>query len=388
MLYRTLFPAAVTAVAAGLFCACQKSDTEPGPAAPQVPEISLREVAELLASVPLETDQMEEVHDAAFSSALNGYDEEYRMKDLFTAPGTGVGAAEAAKAGTYARPLRELLREAFFASVTKAGGAEDPEAWLDALASSDVQIYWPYSEQWDGSALPVVTYDPGEGATRNEGYALQEDGTLQKLMVDENTPLERPVWVVNRNEDAQYKTLELLRREDPSWGSGGEILVKASADEPGKTLVLRSFTGHRQFDSWFAGASEFFVKMGAVEKFKATTEAEMRLYEPAITDFMVVVRRARMGEEIPFNAILVSEWTKQLSSCGLMIIEDDGGTRTNWKSSAMVKVNSKSYGIELDIPLSSRDDIVWRGTLTRSFLERNSGEPVRLGDATLTFELL
>ena len=71
-----------------------------------------------------------------------------------------------------------------------------------------------------------------------------------------------------------------------------------------------------------------------------------------------------------------------------MIIEDDGGTRTNWKCSAMVKVNSKSYGIELDMPLYSRDDIVWRGSLTRAFFERNSGEPVRLGDATLTFELI
>ena len=388
MLYRTLFPSALAALAAIFCCACHKAGPDSGVPVPPLPEISLQEVAALLASVPLETDQLEEVHDAAFSSALNGYDEEYTMQDLFAAPGTGVGAAAPAKADRYARPLRDLLREALLAGVTKADAASSPEAWLEALARSDVQIYWPYSENWDGQALPVVTYDPGEGATRNEGFALQEDGTVQKVMVDENTPLERPVWVVNRNEDAAYKTLELLRREDPSWGSGGEILVKAAAEEPGKTLILRSFTTHRQFDSWFAGASEFFVKLGAVEKFKASTEAEMRLYDPAVTDFMVVVRRARMGEEIPFNAILVSEWTKQLTSCALMIVEDDGGSRTNWKCSAMVKVNSKSYGIELDLPLYSRDDIVWRGTLTRSFLERNSGEAVRLGDATLTFELI
>ena len=128
--------------------------------------------------------------------------------------------------------------------------------------------------------------------------------------------------------------------------------------------------------------------MGAVEKFMASTEAEMRLYEPAITDFMVVMRRSQLGQEIPFDAVLVSEWTKQLTSCGLCVVEDDGGTRTSWKCNAMVKVNSKSYGIELDIPVWSRDDIVWRGTLTRTFLERNSGEPVRLGDATLTFEMI
>ena len=388
MQYRTLFSAAFAAFAASLFFACDKNNPDPVPDTPDGPDISLEEVAALLARVPLETEQLEEVHDAAFASALNGYDEEYRMLDLFAAPGSGVGALRPAKSGTYTRPLRDLLRQTLLASATKADTQGDPEAWLDALAQSDVQIYWPYSSQWDGSSLPVVTYNPGEGATRNEGFALQADGTVKKVMVDENTPLEQPVWVVNRNEDARYKTLELLRREDPSWGSGGEILVKASTDEPGKTLVLRSFTAHRQFDSWFAGGSEFFVKLGAVEKFKASTEAELRLYDPNITDFMVVVRRSQMGEEIPFNAILVSEWTKQLSSCGLMVIEDDGGTRTSWKCNAMVKVNSKSYGIELDIPLYSRDDIVWRGTLTRSFIERNSGSPVRLGDATLVFEML
>ena len=389
MQYRTLFSAALAAFIASLFCACNKTNPDDVPTLPAASDISLQEVAALLAAVPLKTAQLEEVHDAAFASALNGYDEEYRMRDLFAAPGTGVGASAPVKAGTYARPLRDLLRETLLASATKASAPqEDPEAWLDALASSDVQIYWPYSSEWDGSALPIVTYNPGEGATRNEGFALQADGTVKKVMVDENTPLEQPVWVVNRNEDAQYKTLELLRREDPSWGSGGEILVKASANEPGKTLILRSFTAHRQFDSWFAGGSEFFVKMGAVEKFKASTEAELRLYDPYITDFMVVVRRSQVGKEIPFNAILVSEWTKQLTSCGLMVIEDDGGTRTSWKCNAMVKVNSKSYGIELDIPLYSRDDIVWRGTLTRSFIERNSGAPVRLGDATLVFEMI
>ena len=387
MQYRTLFSAALAAFSASLFLACNKNNSSPVPVPADASGVSLQEVAALLASVPLEADQLEEVYDAACASALNGYDEEYRMKDLFAAPGTGVGASEPTKAGTYARPLRELLREARIASVTKAGSQEDPDVWLDALASSDVQIYWPYSDLWDGLSLPVVTYDPGEGATRNEGFALQADGSVTKVMVDENTPQERPVWVINRNEDAQYKTLELLRREDPSWGSGGDILVKGEAEEAGKSLILRSFTAHRQFDSWFAGGSEFFIKIGAVEKFNATTEAEMRLYNPHVTDFMLVVRRSQMGRRIPFNAVMVGDWTKQLTSCGLMVIEDDGGTRTSWKCSAMVKINSKSYGFDLSLPLNTRDDIVWRGSLTRSFFERNSGSAVRLGDASFVFEM-
>lgn len=385
MQYRILPAALAVALVTSLSTGCHRLEYHPHEQAAQPAFVSLEEVARLLSSVPLEAGHLEEVHDAALSSAGNGYDEEYRMQDLFRSPGTGVGASAPTKAGGYRHPLREALREAFMA--TKSSGSD--AAWLDSLALSDVQIYWPCSEDWDGKTLPVITYDPGDGAVSNEGYLLQPDGTLQKLLVDEQMSYERPVWVVNRNSDAEYKSLEMRRREDPSWGSGGgEILVKSPEESDIRTLVLRSFTAHRQFDSWFAGAAEFFVKMGAIEDFTAGTEAELRLYNPAITDFMVVVRRKQMGQEVPFNAILVSEWTPQLSSCAFMMVEDDGGTRTSWKCNAVVKIESKSYGIELELPLYSRDDIVWRGALTRSFIERNSGSPVRFGDVSLVLELI
>ena len=352
--------------------------------------ITLEEVAQLLSSVPLGTAQMEEVMDAASSSAENGYDEEYRMRDLFSAPGTGVGSEADTKAGDrYETPLRDLLSRAVqerFA--TKAGGEEDALAWLDSLSSSDVQIYWPYSEEWDGETLPVITFDPGDAAEENVGYQLQADGSMTAVeKVDEAMARERPVWVVNRNADAQHKTLEMMRREDPSWGQGGGGLVVKGGGET-QTLILRSFKAKRQLDSWFCGGAEYFVKVGSVEDFHAATEAELRLYEPSITDFMVVVRRKDVGKDLDLNTVLVSEWTDQLSSCAFMIVEDDGGTRTTWKCSAQGKYNSKQYGFDLEIPLNSRDDIVWRGSLTHAYIEKFNGQTASFGDVDLVLELI
>ena len=350
--------------------------------------ITLEEVARLLSSVPLGTAQMEEVLDAASSSANNGYDEEYRMQDLFSAPGTGVGSEADTKAGDrYGTPLRDLLSRAIqerFA--TKVEGA-DALAWLDSLASSDVQIYWPYSEGWNGASLPVITFDPGDNALQNEGYAFQADGSVKRVLVDEQMAREQPVWVVNRNADAQHKTLEMMRREDPSWGQGGGGLVVKSGEDT-QTLILRSFKAKRQLDSWFCGGAEFFVKIGSVEDFHAATEAELRLYEPSITDFMVVVRRKDVGEELSLNTVLVSEWTSQLTSCAFMIVEDDGGTRTTWKCSAQGKYNSKQYGFDLEIPLNSRDDIVWRGSLSHAYIEKFKGQTASFGDVDLVLELI
>ena len=351
------------------------------------PAVLLEDVARVLSMVPLGNEQLDEVYDAARASATNGYDEEYRMRELFSEPGCGVGDSGSTKADAYSKPLRELLREAVHSTKASAG-LEDPDAWLEALSASDIQIYWPFSGEWNGDAKPVITFDPGGDALQNEGYVLESDGSLTKVLVTEEMAREQPVWVVNRNSDADFKTLELMRREDPDWGHGGGGLVITKSGTELQTLVLRSIKTRRQFDSWLAGASEIWVKMAKVEDFKASTEGELRLYDPAITDFLVVVRRGQMGQEVLLNTVLVSEWTSQLSSCGLMMVEDDGGTQTSWKCSAVVKYKSQSYGFEVDLPFRTRDDIIWRGSVTRNFVERNSGVPVSLGDVEVVMELI
>lgn len=58
------------------------------------------------------------------------------------------------------------------------------------------------------------------------------------------------------------------------------------------------------------------------------------------------------------------------------------------RCSAVVKVNSKSYGFDISIPFRRRDDIVWRGQLSRRWIEANSNLVGRFGDLDLTFEVL
>ncbi len=386
------------ALLAGALAACEKVDTtvkEYDPVA-----VPLEDVARILAALPVGSEQWNEVHAAVQASTENGYDSEYTLKNLFTRPGTGVGAAPEAKAAgnEYLKPMREWIGdyvEQLFAA-TKASetgevsrsGYNSAQEYLNALTESDIQIYWPFEDRWDGSEAPVITFDPDDGSSKNVGY-LRENGIVREILVDENTALERPVWVVNRNDDAAYKTLEVLRRENPDWGQGGTIRLKGESDEaPVHTLVLKEFTAKRNFDAWFAGASEFFVKIGCLEEFTASTEAEMLLYSPTVTDFMVVVKRGQVGTAVPFNAVLVSDWTDQLENCAFLITEDDGGTRTTWKCSAMVKINSKSYGFDINIPFNTRDDIVWRGQLSRRFFEANTGVTGHFGDVDLVFEII
>ena len=352
---------------------------------------SLQEVALMLSSLPLGREQMEEVHSAVTSSSGNGYDEEYTMKDLFASPGSGVGdQAAGTKSGQeFRQPMRDLIRQYLSDRHRTKAGDDDPaavEQYIREMIDSDVQIYWPFSESWDGSEQPVITFNPGTESEANVGYTL--DG--KTVEVSEAVARERPVWVVNINDDSAYTSYEMLLKQNPDWGQGGDIYVgtRAGEEESSNSLRLKDFKMNRNYDSWFCGASEFFVKCGLVENFKAADEYEIRNYSPSVTDFMVVVKRRQLGQRIPFNVLLATDWTEQMEDIAFMICEDDGGTITSWKVEGTLKVKSKTYGIEISLPIRSRDDIVWRGCLSRQYIQNNSGKVQHFGDVELTLELI
>lgn len=381
--------------------------------------LPLDQVAQMLSELPMEPVHFKEVHRAVSSSSGNGYDEEYMMRDLFASPGRGVGEEDSGKSGNSVEehskslsdilPLRDLIIQyAENRAATKASGF-DPGLWLESLSSSDIQIYWPYSEDWDGETQPVFTYDPGDGSQVGVGWKVYTDErgvrTVRKIEVDEKYAAAYPVWVVNRNSDSGYTSLDVMRREHPEWDNGGGALIiggPVSSRSPGvplpeeetkaassvKTLILKDFTMRRHYDTWLAGGSEFFIKAGSVNDFVASTEAELQLYVPAVTDFMVVVKRKQLGQALPFNTVLVSDWTSQLTQVAFMIVEDDGGSLTQWKCSAVVKVASKSYGFDISLPFNTRDDIVWRGQLSRRYIEATDKIVGHFGDVDITFEVV
>ena len=350
------------------------------------------DVARILSDLPLESGHLAEVYDAVSASAGNGYDEEYLLSDLFTAPGAGVGdASGATRAAGYKTPLRDLFADYFARNYATKAGAADVEHYINALIESDMQIYWPFSEDWDGESAPVITYDPGFGAESNFGYEIRIDAdgahVVDSLLVTETLAKRRPVWVINRNDDAAFTPLEFFSNDEAPSTKAGK-----AKEENEYILSIKDFTMLRNYDSWFSGASEFFVKIGAVDGFKASKEEDLRNYSPSVTDFMIVLRRRQLNKKVPFKAILLTNFTDQMEKVAFLISEDDGGTTTSWKSSAMVKYNSKSYGFEVEIPYKDKDDIVWRGQLTRNFFQElfdQGGGTLtgRFGDVEITFAL-
>lgn len=353
------------------------------------PKLSLElgNVAKLISELPVGAEQFREVFDAVNSSTTNGYDEEYMFEDLLSNPGAGVGDQQTKSGSSYSRPIKDLLKERLLdVQATKGGSAQEVEEYLNNLLKSDIQIYWPYSELWDGKTTPIVTYDPGDGATSNYGYQFiySSDGVsvTDSILVDEGVAQTRPVWVINRNDDSVYTPLKSLT-ESPEYKS----YVAQAEDSEVRRLTLTTLTMMQHYDSWFGGASEFFVKCAAVDDFHAETEEEMREYSPKITDFMIVVQRNQLKKTIPLRALILTNYTEQMENMALVITEDDGGEVTSWKCSGSVKIKSKSYGFDVEIPYRDRDDIVWRGQLHQKFFTEGPYSMSRFGGVMLGFSL-
>jgi len=360
---------------------CEKSHSNIDIEEPETSKqaFSKQGLAKIMSSLPLQEEHLNEVFDAVNNSSGNGFDEEYMIRDLFEAPGCGVGGATRA-ATTYSSPIKNLLTDYLRNNYTKTKSG-DVQEYIDSLCSSGMQIYWPYSENWDGKTYPVITFDPGYGVETNYGYEISFDGSgyrvVDSIEVNEAVAKTRPVWVINSNLDSGLKPAARLSTRSPA----------ITPNATNRCLKLRSFKMLRQYDSWFQGASEFSIKIGGVDGMTASTEAELKLYTPSITDFVVVVKRNQVGKEIFFDSIMMTDFTNQLEKLAFLITEDDGGTRTSWKCSAIVKVQSKSYGFELELPYNDKDDIVWRGQIAASYLQSEDTVTGRFGDVMVTFEL-
>lgn len=115
--------------------------------------------------------------------------------------------------------------------------------------------------------------------------------------------------------------------------SDAQIYWPYSEDRDGRTYPIVTFDpgygaesnyGYEiRFDASGARVvdSVFFIKCGSASGFKAETDDELRLYNPEVTDFMIVVKRKQVMEQVAVDAVLVTDFTPQIEKIAFMIIE-------------------------------------------------------------------
>jgi len=196
-----------------------------------------------------------------------GLDEEVRLKELHETTSAKIISKE--------EKLNSLFIKRFqndFSSNFKSKGLHEI---FDFINCNNVQIYWPYSEYWNGYEFPVITYDPMTNAESNIGFKLinnpNSEISIETITVDEEYAKKHPVLIVNIN---RIKYDDLPDFVSGKYAKNNVLYVQKenvkelksvatdSWDDPNKTheIQMGYIKCSYQWDFFWNGGPDFMTK--------------------------------------------------------------------------------------------------------------------------------
>lgn len=142
-------------------------------------------------SIQIDATLAAEVLGMVNHSIEKGLDENLYLRELWLSePQVKVSSANGA-------PLLKSKLEQYFSKLI----ATKSNDIIDFVKKSNCVIYWPYSENWDGKTLPVITSAPkDEKQEWNYGYRItynaQGDRHFEQVIVDDDFAYANPVWII------------------------------------------------------------------------------------------------------------------------------------------------------------------------------------------------
>lgn len=134
----------------------------------------------------------------------------------------------------------------FFNNILKFSftGQSSDSIYVTQEILDKVQIYWPYSENWDGETLPLITwYGERVNSTTNFAY-IYSNGQLRRIRVNDEYAQQHPVWIINsaRYPHSCFPTLIIEDESDfPGTGNSGLIEDEEEEDDDPKPKMLKDF---------------------------------------------------------------------------------------------------------------------------------------------------
>lgn len=384
---RTLIYAFIAVLSLGLY-ACSNSDE------PMAPQSSLKSsdnnvsensenIAQLMASITLTKEIVNEVFSATQNGIENGIEESYYFADVLSEDATAKSASRASSESQKSflgRELRSALRK------TRSHSQID----ADLLQYGDYQIYWPYSEDWDGETQPVITYVPkDENQLWNYGYK-QTDNGIETVIVDEKYMESNPVWIINK---ADFSYDELPNFNNGEYVKNGisycprKVVKKETSNQtnstrasglPVYTVYLGKLMSEHQYDKVWSGGSEFAIRMGAIEHMEITSEEQVDSKNARINYVRVCrsrkdIKKKRWAELT--GCVLSSDWQPNENNAAFSIYEEDQGGSKNYEASLSVKILGKDIGFSIKMPYGSHDDKIYNQIYTRNFMFSTNNTP-------------
>ena len=271
-----------------------------------IEDSELNDVALMLTEIGLDTELCNEVHSSVTAAIEKGLDEDLYFRELW------MNSADVKVKSYDSESILKSRLESYFMRNPSTKNSEG-----NFLKDSDIEIYWPYSENWDGKTFPVIAPVPlGQECDTLYGYKVismpGETVKLDTVLVDDDYAYENPVWIINHMEFPYDCICEY--QEDI-------VDVKSSDTTFGWYMDKGICT--EQYDKLSNGASEFYfiIAFPPASSNSVTT--------PGRRPFTFTRKQIRKEEEVVFDLSLNLSWSSNQLSNHMIFIESDDGEPYN-----------------------------------------------------------
>lgn len=241
----------------------------------------------------------------------------------------------------------------------------------------NLNIYWGYHDNWDGSEMPIVCYlDDNHSSNTAKGYSLVNGELVEvEITEEEFDKAVQPIILINYNEINYSKYPDFKNgiriKDNIIWSKdtiidGDEVSNTNDYGEwnnPDKIYSSKFIafeSGGTQHDTWICGGSEFMVSsayingngIGSENTFSCNfTRKEIKNYK----------------KKNYVNLYLCPDWREEQEENKLIVFESDGGTNTTLNTT----VSYNGFSINIGIPIEANDDQLGIINLNRSVFINN-----------------
>lgn len=240
---------------------------------------------------------------------------------------------------------------------------------MDNNYYGNLQLYWPYHDDWDTKTTPVICFAPEDENTESVTGYYYENGDIVSINVTAKSIDEElfPVIIINKSETyygdyPDFKN-DKWRKNGIVWGKPLPILtfkpIKDNSSTDNKVYEARSVSitsSGTQYDNIWAGGSEF-----ELQSIYAVDASHTAVSSKARAEFSR--KQIKNNETKNFGTQLHENWQSGLGHIHMRLTEKD-----DWGSVEPIVINLDVAGNTLSttININSTDDVIFDSQYTRS----------------------
>lgn len=351
-----------------VLCSCTSDQDEQKAIAESITDQDLECLSKVFSIVCLDDNTRKEINQFVIESIRRGLDEQLYFKDIYCAKSKDTRSRN----NSYSNLEKRINAALSIASGTRSLSMASKDL-SSILKNEDMELYWPYSENWDGIESPVVTFAPIDDRIIDDviAYAYDEElNSFVELMVNESYAMNHPVWVIRLSETPYNESICVL------GNCSNSDLRLTRTGNTGHCWQMDSLQCTYQYDSWLLGGPDFrfIIAYPAGEGYVAAT-----------TEFRQNFTRSEVNNEIwkkypSLSRPLNQDWSVSQITNHLQLVEEDrnNGNSTTLTFSVKALIAGVEVNSSISLPISLYDEHIASEVFSRSYVSSPS-RPIIFG---------